>query len=66
MNILCREGEELKPFYGENNYIYKVVSSFAINWSFSNIDLEVGKTHSRVHNAEEKDEYNSDWVRSLK
>ena len=46
MNILCREGEGLKQFHegGGDNCIY-TVTSFVVNWSFSNIDLEMEKTH---------------------
>ena len=44
MNVLCREGEELKPFYrGEQLHLHGNV--FVVNWSFSNIDLEREKTH---------------------
>ena len=65
MNILCREGEELIPFYGGDNCIYTVVS-FVVNWSFPDIDLEMEKTHPRFHDAEEEDEYDNDSVKSFK
>ena len=42
INILCREGEEFKPFY---EGVIVAFSSFVVNWSFSNIDLEMEKTH---------------------
>ena len=65
MNILCGECEELKPFYGENNCIHTVIC-FVVNWSFSKMDLEIEKTHPRIHNAEEKDEYKNDSVKRFK
>ena len=34
-------------------YIYTAII-FVVHWSFSNIDLENEKTHSRIRNAEEK------------
>ena len=42
------------------------VTSFVVNCSFSNIDLQVEKTYPRIQNAEEKDEYGNDLVKSFK
>ena len=44
MNILCRENEELEPFYWGNSCTHTVIS-FGDHWSFSNIDLEMQKRH---------------------
>ena len=52
-------------FTGGNNYIYTLIS-FVVNWSFSNIDLEIEKTHSCIRNAKEKDKYDNDSVKSFK
>ena len=67
INILCREGEELKPFYkrGGDNLI-DTVASFVVNWSFSNIDLEMEKKHPLYSKCRRKDEYDNDWVKSFK
>ena len=44
INILCTDDEELKPFYrGEQLHLHSNFS--VVNWSFSNIDLEMEKTH---------------------
>ena len=71
MNTMCREGEELKPFYkgggggGGNNCIYKV-PSFVVNWSFSNNDLEMEKTHPPYSKCRIKDEYDNVPSKSFK
>ena len=65
MNFPCRECEELKSFYEENNCNYTAIS-FVVNWSFSNIDLGMEETHPPYDNAEEKNKYNNDSVKSFK
>ena len=51
---------------GEGDNCIYTVTSFVVNWSFSNIDSEMERTHSRIQNAEEKDEYDNDSVKSFR
>ena len=66
MNILCIEGEKLKPFY-EGEQLHSHINSFMVNyWSFSNIDSEMEKTYPPYSKCRRKDKYDNDLVQSFK
>ena len=44
---------------GGNNCIY-IITSFMVNWRFSNIDLETEKTHPPYSQCRKKDQYDND------
>ena len=66
INILCREGEELKPFYRGGGQFHLHSNFFVVNWPFSNIDLEMEKTHLPVIKMQKKKTSMTTTIRSIK